>query len=104
MKNCQVINLQFIQCFKDKVEESGLLPNLIYNADESIEILDPPTTTIAKIKPDTAFNFFNTYITLAKENCASAKDIIFLRNLREKAFKQGLKITKKTLKDYFKTN
>ncbi|CAK1592361.1 unnamed protein product [Parnassius mnemosyne] len=63
--------------------------------EESLtEILGPPNTT-AKIKPDTAFNCINTCITWAEENGVSAKDVIVLRNIREKVFKQKLQVAKK---------
>lgn len=60
--------------------------------EESLETFDPATSPMAKIKLVTAFNSFNTCITWAEENGVSAKDIIILRNLREKVFIQGLQI------------
>ncbi|XP_044733536.1 jerky protein homolog-like [Chrysoperla carnea] len=117
-----------------EVNELSLLPDQIYNADDSevflrllpnkkflsskeasseetqqmviaeeicevvledetpVEILGPPTTAIAKIKPNTAFNCFNTCIKWAEENGVSANDIIILRKLREKVFQQELKV------------
>ncbi|CAG4987678.1 unnamed protein product [Parnassius apollo] len=71
-----------------------------------VEILEPPTTTTAiRVKPDNALMCFNTCITWAEENGMSAKDIIILRNMREKVFKQGLQVAQKqtSIKDYFKT-
>ncbi|KAH9628495.1 hypothetical protein HF086_017321 [Spodoptera exigua] len=71
-----------------------------------VEILEPPTTTTAvRVKPDNALICFNTCITWAEENGMSAKDIIILCNMREKVFKQGLRVAQKqtSIKDYFKT-
>ncbi|XP_015187494.1 PREDICTED: jerky protein homolog-like [Polistes dominula] len=70
-----------------------------------VEILEAPTATTVKVKPDKAFNCFNTCITWAEENGISAKDIIILRNMREKVFKQRLQVAQKqtTIKDYFQT-
>lgn len=78
----------------------------VQEEESPVEILEPRTTTVIKIKPDMAFNCFNTSITWAEENGVSAKDIIILRNMREKVFKQGLQVAKKqtSIKDYFKTN
>ncbi|XP_045499486.1 jerky protein homolog-like [Colias croceus] len=65
------------------------------------EDMEPST----KIKTETVFNCFNTCITWAEENGISAKDIILLRNMREKAFIQGLQggPRQTSIKDYFKT-
>ncbi|XP_013167850.1 PREDICTED: jerky protein homolog-like [Papilio xuthus] len=73
--------------------------------EESIdEILASPTTV--KVRPDDALFSFNTCITWAEENGISAKDIIILRNMREKVFKQGLQFTQKqnSFMDYFNTS
>lgn len=60
-----------------------------------MEILEPPTTTTVKLKPDTAFNCFNTYITWAEKKGISAKVIIILQNMRQKVFKQILQVAQK---------
>lgn len=72
--------------------------------ESSLEILEPPTAV--RVKPDDALICFNTCITWAEENGISAKDIIILRNMREKVFKQGLQVAQKqtSIKDYFKSS
>lgn len=49
---------------------------------------EKPRRNIARIKLDAAFNCFNTCITWVEQHGVSARDIIILRNLREKVFEQ----------------
>lgn len=77
----------------------------VQEGESFVEILESTTTTPVRVKPDDALNCFNTCITWAEENGISAKDIIILRNMREKVFRQGLQVAKKqtSINDYFKT-
>ncbi|CAG9831136.1 unnamed protein product [Diabrotica balteata] len=43
----------------------------IQEKESLVEILEPPPTITVKVKPDKAYNYFNTCIT-----CISPKDII----------------------------
>lgn len=55
----------------------------VQEEESHAEILEPPTMTIIKLKPDTILNCLNTCLTWAEENGVSAKEVI-LRNIQNK--------------------